>query len=122
MSYRAAQKAIAMINELVGVLQAKNDVGLMVIRKKLARSIKENEFLLSKECNLYTNFSIALKMRDVLEILESSQSIKTNLQDLFMLKQSILSERKPLKIAFIAHEFWLWPSFQSIWEIGRAHV
>lgn len=116
MSYRAAQKAIAMINELVGVLQAKNDVGLMVIRKKLARSIKENEFLLSKECNLYTNFSIALKMRDVLEILESSQSIKTNLQDLFMLKQSILSERKPLKIAFIAHEFWLWPSFQSIWE------
>ena len=115
MQYRTAFEISKIIDSLITYLEENKTNKLSVIAQLLNELMNFDEFT-KPDCNTESFFDIMTSIHDMETCLKSSENFMQAVENLKIIKGAALQESKPLKIAFIVHEFSLWPSFQTIWE------
>lgn len=115
MQYRTAFEISKIIDSLITYLEENKTNKLSVIAQLLNELMDFDEFT-KPDCNTESFFDIMTSIHDMETCLKSSENFMQAVENLKIIKGAALQESKPLKIAFIVHEFSLWPSFQTIWE------
>lgn len=115
MQFRTAFEISCLADILLDFLVETKLINLSALAQKLSQMMNFEEFT-NPDCNIEAYFEIMASLQEMGNCLNKSINLDQTKEYLTTIKEAALQKCKPLKVAFIVHEFSLWPSFQTIWE------